>query len=350
MKRRKIRIAVAGLGRIGWDFHALGLAKHPRFSLVAVADTEEARRREAEDQLGCASHAGFDDMIGSADLEAVVIATPSHLHREMAVAALKRGLHVLLEKPMAPDYRDSRAIARAARQARRVLTVYQPVRLASSFQHLLRIVRSGRIGRVVWAQRGMWNYVRRDDWQSLRRYGGGMLNNYGAHGVDQLLQIVGYDVRRVFCTMQLVASLGDAEDVVKVIIQTRGGAVGQLDVNQASAVQPYELVVWGTRGTVAYENGRFRVRWCEPRNLPPKKLDRHLASAGRRYPHDEIPWEEETIAVDEGCGIDVFTDFADAIRKGTPPAVLPEEPLAVMRVLERCREGAGSIRRMREQD
>jgi len=347
MTPRKIGIGVAGLGRIGWSFHALSLAKHRDFRLVAVADTQRERRREAEQRLGCRSYAAFERMIEDEALEAVVIATPSHLHHEMAVAALRRGLHVLLEKPMASTYADAAAIAREARRAGRTLTVYQPHRLGAPFQHLLKLVRSGQVGPVTWAQLGIWNYVRRDDWQSLRRFGGGMLNNYGAHGLDQLLQIVGYDVERVFCQMQLVASLGDAEDVVKVVFATRRGAVGQLDVNQASALRPYELFVWGTRGAIEVRAQELFVRRLDPRKLPPKKLNRHLASAGRRYPRDDIPWEEVRVAADERLGVDVFKDFARAIRCGTPPAVPPEETLAVMKLIARCRECAGTVKRMR---
>ena len=346
MPARRIRIAVAGLGRIGWDFHALGLSRHRDFELVAVADTLPDRRSQAEQVLGCRTYADFAEMIRQGGLEAVVVATPTHLHRKLAVAALRLGLHVLLEKPMATSYRQAAAIARAAREAGRVLTVYQPLRLDAAFQHLLRVVRSGRIGPVFWAQRGMWNYVRRNDWQSLRRFGGGMLNNYGAHGLDQLLQIVGYDVRRVLCQMQLVASLGDADDVVKVVFETRQGALAQLDVNQASAVRPYELIVWGTRGAVELKGRELLVRRFDLRRLPPSKLNPALASTGRRYPHDDIPWEEQTTPVDERWGIDVFADLARAIRRGAPPAVRPEETLAVMRLIDRCRASAGRIRRI----
>ena len=346
MNARKIRIGVAGLGRIGWEFHARTLSKHADFSLVAVADTDANRRREAEQSCGCAAYAAFDDMVADGELEAVVVATPTHLHRDMAVRALRAGLHVLIEKPMAASHADASAIVRAAADAHRVLTTYQPGRLAASFQHLLRIVCAGRIGRVCWAQRGMFNYARRNDWQSLREFGGGMLNNYGAHGLDQLLQLVGYDVERVFCQMQIVASLGDAEDVVKAVFTTAGGAVGQLDINQASAVRPYELTVWGTVGAIVQEGKQFHLRAFDPANLPPKELDRSLASARRQYPSDDIPFVEETIAVDASCGIDVYANLAGAIRDGAPVAVPPQETLAVVQLMERCRESAGNITRM----
>jgi len=342
----KIRVGVAGLGRIGWHFHCKTLAGHPDFDLVAVQDADEGRLREAKETYGVATFGRLADMLRSAGLEVVAIATPTHLHREMAGEALRSGCHVMLEKPMAASARETEAIVRSAARHGRVLTVYQPHRAAAYFQHLRRILASGKIGQVYHVRRGMFNYVRRNDWQSLRRYGGGMLNNYGAHALDQVLQLVGCDVARVFCSLRRVASLGDADDVAKVLFETRRGSLGEVDINQASAVSPYELQVWGSRGSITLANGVFGIRYFEEGDLPPKPLDRSLASANRAYPSDDIPWREETVVVDAGLEVDVYADLAAAIRGGRPPLVQAKEALAVMRLIERCREDSGRVVRM----
>jgi predicted dehydrogenase len=174
-----------------------------------------------------------------------------------------------------------------------------------------------------------------------------MLNNYGAHAIDQQLAIIGYDVRRVFCGLQRVASLGDAEDVVKIVLETTDGVIGDIDICQASVIKPYRLTVWGTHGALWLENDVFKIRWFDPKKLPRKRLDCHLASAGRQYPSDAIKFREEQIAVDPRYGVDVYADFARAIRRGVPPLVKPEETLSVMRVIERCRKDAGGITAMK---
>ena len=74
-----------------------------------------------------------------------------------------------------------------------------------------------------------------------------------------------------------------------------------------------------------------------------KKLDPSLASAGRQYPGGPAGFIDSTIPVEEKYRVDVYEDFARAIRRGTKPFVSPEEPLAVMRMIERCRESAGRI-------
>jgi predicted dehydrogenase len=265
----------------------------------------------------------------------------------MAVEAVNAGCHVMLEKPMAPDSADAKAIVRAAARRRRVLTVYQPRRAAASYQHLRALLASGIIGEVYHVRIGMFQLSLRDDWQALRRFGGGMLNNYGAHGLDLLLQLVGYDVRRVFCTLRRVASVGDAEDVVKVIVQTAQGVLGELDINQASTINPYFMDVWGTRGALSLppdDPDHITVRRIADGTVRPRKLVASLASTGRRYPDaGDLPIRESRIKVDEGRAVDVYADFARAIRSGKPPFVRPEEPLAVMRLIDRCRAASGRI-------
>lgn len=342
-----IKIGVAGLGRIGWSFHAKGLSSHPDFQLMAVADTEPERRAQAQAELGCKAFASFDDMIANAELEAVVVATPTHLHHDMALNALAKRLHVIIEKPMAMNTAEARDIVRAAAAAGRKLTVYQPHRLAAYFQHLRQIVQSGKIGPVYWIRCGMFNYARRNDWQSLLKFGGGMLSNYGAHGVDQILGLAGFEVKRVFCDLQRVATLGDAEDVAKIVLETRQGVVGEVEISMASVINPYKLMVWGAHGGILYgggiSRGTFEVRWFDPARLPPKALNEGLASANRQYPADNIVFEEEQITIDPSLGIDLFADFAASIRTDRPPAVRPEETLIVMDALERCRKDSGDI-------
>jgi len=342
VKATKIRIAVAGLGRIGWTFHCRQIAAHPQFVLAAVADTDEARLREAERTYGCATFRSFQTMLREAAPDAVVIATPTHLHREMALAALRSGAHVFLEKPMAPDLKDARAIVAAASRAGRILTVYQPHRAAAYFQQALRLIAAGTIGQVYHARRGDFRFSRRNDWQSLLKFGGGMLNNYGAHYLDQLLCLTGRDVTDLFCRLRRVATLGDAEDVVKVAYATRAGITGELDVNMGSTISPYQMEVYGTKGAIVLHGEEFTVKTL-PASLPKKKLDASLASAGRAYPQEKVRFRERTVPVDGKLEVDVYADLARAIRTGSAPFVPPEETLALMEIMERCRKQAGPI-------
>lgn len=344
----RIRIGVAGLGRIGWKHHCQELARRPGFELTAVQEVVAERRREAEQVYGVPSYASFGAMLRRGGLDAVAIATPSHLHARMAVTALRAGCHVLLEKPMARSANEAEAIVRAAEEAGRLLTVFQSVRALAYFQHLRHLLASGIIGQVYHVRLTGYRYVRRNDWQSLSRYGGGVLLNVGSHLIDQLLQLIGYKVTRVFCDRKVVASLGDAEDVLKIVVVTREGVTGEIDVNQAATVTPSGPQVWGSEGALELtpSGDAFVVTRLDKSDLRPKELDPSLASPDRRYPNDDIWVKRKTIGVDPGYLVDIYANFASAILQGTSLFVKPEEPLAVMRLIDECRRCSGRIRRV----
>ena len=135
--------------------------------------------------------------------------------------------------------------------------------------------------------------------------------------------------------------------MVDVTLETAGGVVGSLQISQASVLRPYEFLVWGTHGGIELAGNRITVRSFDPDALPEKDLDTSLGSAGRQYPSDALELTEETIPVDSAYGIDVFADFAAAIRSGSQPAVPPRETLRLMAILEQCRESAAGIRDLR---
>lgn len=348
---RRIRIGVAGLGRIGWKCHCREIAQSSDFELAAVQEVVPERRREAEQVYGVPSYATLGAMLRRGNLDAVTIATPSHLHSRMAVAALRAGCHVLVEKPMARDAKEADAIVQAAEKAGRLVTVFQSCRALPYFQHLQRLLSTGIIGEVYHARLTGYRYVRRDDWQSLSKYGGGVLLNAGSHMIDQLLQLIGYNVTRVFCDRKVVASLGDAEDVVKIMVATREGVTGEIDINQAASVSSSGPQVWGTEGALELNAGldTFTVTLLDRSQLSPKELNPSLASRDRLYPNDDIWVKQKTILVDPSYLVDIYANFASAILRGEPLFVKPEEPLAVMRLIDRCRQDSGRVHRFHEE-
>lgn len=342
-------MAVAGLGRIGWGFHCNSIAQHSRFKLTAVCDNDEQRLAEARERFGCELFKDYEAMLRQPGLEAVAVATPTHLHKQMAQAAFRAGLHVFLEKPMAMDAREAQSIARSARRAGKVLTVYQPHRARALFQQVLKMVRSGRIGSICHVRLGVFRYVRRDDWQSLRRYGGGMLNNYGAHYLDLALVLTGHRIKRTFCQLKRVATLGDADDVVKLIYEAGSGALGEVDISMASTSNPYEMEVCGTRGSISKQGEELVLRYYPAGSFEPGELNRSLTAAERAYPSSSPTVREERIRVDEKHAIDVYRELARAIRDGKEPFVPPEQTVALMKLIDTCRSDAGRILDLRSE-
>ncbi|MDP6776696.1 MAG: Gfo/Idh/MocA family oxidoreductase, partial [Candidatus Latescibacteria bacterium] len=167
----KLKIAIVGLGRIGWGFHFMQSHRSAEFELVAAVDPLPERLAEARDLAGCRTYTRYGDMWKRESPDVVAIASPTRLHERSSRRALREGAHVILEKPMTTTVASAdRIIEEAERQDRRVF-VYQPHRLTPETRTAREIIQSGVLGPIYLIRRSAGRYVRRSDWQSLRKHG-----------------------------------------------------------------------------------------------------------------------------------------------------------------------------------
>ena len=147
-----LRTAVVGVRGIGGR-HVQTVAAHPRAELVAVADLDvEAGRVAAEPHRARACETLGQLLERESELDAVILATPHHLHAPMSLAALERGLHVYVEKPIATRISDADRVVEAASRAGRVLAVGHQYRTYPGNVRLKQIVDTelGDVQRIVW--------------------------------------------------------------------------------------------------------------------------------------------------------------------------------------------------------
>ncbi len=130
----KLKVGVVGLGGMG-SLHLENLLAEPRVELVGVADVDEAKLAEAS-RRGIRAYRDYRRLVE--DAEAVVIATPPFLHREQAVYALERGVHVFLEKPMGVSLDDAKAIVEAAERTGARLAVGYCLRFHEAYEWIAR--------------------------------------------------------------------------------------------------------------------------------------------------------------------------------------------------------------------
>src|SRR5258708_33074646 len=110
-----VRSGGLGAGRMGSN-HARVLAGLPNITLVGVVDPLPAHRTRATDLTSCRTFARLDELLAE-DVDAVTVAAPTHLHHEIALACIARGIHVMVEKPIASSVEEGRDIVGAARRA-----------------------------------------------------------------------------------------------------------------------------------------------------------------------------------------------------------------------------------------
>ncbi len=344
---RKLRTVVVGLGRIGWDYHVPMVRSHEGFDLVGVVDPSVERLAEAKERFGTAGFADYLAALTAAKPDLVVIASPTLFHADQAIAAMERGMDVFCDKPIAGSLEETDRMIAAMRQTGRKLMVYQPHRTSAYTVAMLDLLSRKPIGPVYMMKRAVSAYVRRNDWQAFTKYGGGMLNNYGAHYLDQLLYVSQDKPRRVSACLRAIATRGDADDVVKVLVETERGLILDLDINMATSATLPSWIVMGQYGSIEFQEAdkRFRVTYFDPAALPPMEASDTLAAQGRKYPGEAIPWQEEFIPLSLYADRDFYLETYRYFALGQPPFVSVEETRRLMWLLGECRREAGAVGR-----
>lgn len=336
-----VRVGIAALGRSGWGIHCNTLEPlTDKYKVVATADMDPARRKEAEEKFGCRTYPDFDSLVADGDIELLVVATPSHLHPEHAIRALEAGKHVVCEKPMAATADDADRMIAAAKKAGRLLAVFQNRRYMPDFQKVREVIASGKLGRIILIRIVVHGFSRRWDWQTLKEYNGGSLNNTGPHFLDQALQLFGDAEPEVFCRLERTLTSGDAEDHCKVILRAEGAPMIDFELTSACAYPQDTWLVMGTNGGLTGNRSGLRWKYVDFEKLPPRPVDR-TPLPDRSYNREELPWQEETWEQHDGGPSDrtlFYLDLYKTLREGAPLVITPESVRRQIAVLQKCHE------------
>ena len=338
-----LRTGVIGLGRVGWQKHIPQIRGHDGFELMAVVDPLPERLEEARIEFGVKGYRDHKSMLAGEKLDLVVIASPTPFHAEQAAAAFEAGVDVFCDKPIATSLSETESMIASAEAHGRKLMAYQPHRTYPEGVALKEILKRDLIGPVYMIKCAMSRWRRRNDWQALKEYGGGMLCNYGAHIIDLLLYLTKSRAKRISCALRTVASLGDADDVVKAVIETDSGVILDMDINQAAAWPMERWHVMGERGGAIYdhESKTWKVRYYRQEELPALKLQGTMAAEGRIYRiGQDIPWREETFSLSDFPEMDFYQKCYEHFALDQEPFVSLAETRELMRVLEQARLSA----------
>jgi scyllo-inositol 2-dehydrogenase (NADP+) len=341
-----VRYAVVGLGRAGWGIHVHQLRGRADSRIVAVVDPVEERRNEAVAEFQCAAYDSLAKMLKrhADDVDVAVVATRSADHARDTRVALRGGKHVVCEKPMAMSLRQADGMIRAADEANKKLFVHQNYRFYPEFLHLKETLDSGQLGRLFHVRCYTSSFARRNDWQTLAKHGGGVLNNTVIHFLDQILQFLPGRVTRACGDLQQVASAGDVEDHVKAFIKTHAGATADIEISTAQnlAMPLPKWILCGTHGTLTCDGERSIVRWFDPANAAPLEVIDGPAPQRKYGNPEKLPWQERTIEIAPRPH-GTFYDNVNAVLAGREAMrVTPESVRETMRVLELVRKDATS--------
>ncbi|MFT4164001.1 MAG: Gfo/Idh/MocA family oxidoreductase [Microlunatus sp.] len=321
-----LRIGIVGCGGQGV---VLGKAVQRLASveLVAAADpNEDAARHVAELAAEVSVHRSVADLLANAEVDAVLVATPHDVLAPAALAAIRAGKHVMIEKPMALDEVQAKEIEYAAASAGVTCLVGYSFRYGMA-RRVHEAFVAGAVGELT-ALTGSISLPRLDDgWSAERESGGGPLLFVGCHLLDLMLWLAGCDPVRVSAEISYRPESG-VDDTSAIQLDLAGGRFAQMLVTQSAAGFSYELQVIGTAGSISLRGRDFEDYQIEVYSSAIEAYREPVVfSAAGGDPID-------TMSVPE------LADFVEAIEQGRPPGVTASDGRRVLRVLDAARESA----------
>ena len=338
-----VRWGVIGAGGIA-DRRTIpeGITKARDTKLVAVMDVDEARARAVGEKYRCEAYSREEDLLSRDDIDAVYIATPTHLHHQQALLAFNAGKHILCEKPLALTLKEAEDMVGKAETAGLTLAVGFMMRFHAHHVRLKEMINKGELGDPVLgrAQLTCWYPDIPGAWRQVAELGGGgALMDMGSHCVDLLEMFMGRVVKESAFNATLTHKY-EVEDSSVVVLQFENGAFGIVDNNfnipDASALNVLE--VYGTRGSVEARGtigqsslGRMIARV--------EKEKRGYEAAQRREDSSEEQVEVAPVNIYQA----EIEDVNAAIREGRKPTNPGERGLWNLRVMlaayQSAREG-----------
>ena len=302
---RRLRVGVIGVGVMGSN-HARVLAELPGVDFVGIADPDRAQARSVAQALGCAEVADFSSLL-DAGLDAVTIAAPTHVHHEIALACIARGVHVLVEKPIASSTQEGRAIVAAARRAGVTLMVGHVERFNPAVQAIKDAIRGEDILSIAITRVGPF---------PPRMSNVGVVIDLAVHDIDLIRWFTDSEIIEV--QPQLSSAVAEREDIALLQFRTSSGVLAHINTNWLTPFKARDVQVATRRKYVMADLLTRQVTECFGFQPDGAYSMRHLPVG-----HAE-PLRAEIAA------------FVAAVRFGTTPAVTGEEGVASLEIAMRC--------------
>lgn len=315
----KVRFGLVGFGNMGSGHMLyLGQGEVAGASVEAVCDINPERLKRAGERYPTVKlYNNMDSMLSSGEIDAVLIATPHYDHPPLAIKALQKGFHVLIEKPAGVYTKQVREMNLEAEKSGKVFGIMYNQRTNPMYQKVRELIQSGELGdlkRINWIID--WyrpqSYYDSGGWRATwAGEGGGVLLNQDPHQLDLWQWICGMPKRvRAFCSFGKYHTI-EVEDEVTAYVEYENGATGVFITSTAMTPETNRLEVLGDRGKIVIENDSmafYRLR------VPERQFNREYTGG---FGKPEC-WKCE-IPIDPGFGgqhKEITQNFVDAIMKG----------------------------------
>lgn len=337
MSKKSYNFAIIGAGVIGKS-HAKMLRQVEQGTLVAICDIIPEKAKALAEQYECNWYNSIEEMLENETIDIVTICTPSGMHADHTIQAVRAGKHVISEKPMDVTLEKARMMIEECRKANRKLAVISQHRFDAATIEVKKDIDDGKFGKVI-VGNGAINWYRSQsyydsgDWRGTWELdGGGALMNQGIHTIDVLQYLAG-DIESVYAHCETMGHERiEVEDAAVATLRYKNGAIGTLvGTTCAFPGLSTRIEVFGKDGSAVIENDL----------LVHKVFRDDIGEVGNYGGVSQLETKEEVnetgasepAAISQNSHILQFKDFIEAIEENREPKVNGLEAIKPLKVI-----------------
>ena len=337
-----IRTGIVGYGLAGRLFHAYLVSRTDGLKLTAVASRDPERRAQAERDWSVDTYATLTGLLSDDDIRLVILATPHHTHASLAIEAMEAGRHVVVDKVMCMSAAEAEEMIAVSQRRGVTLSVFHNRRWDWGYLTVRKAVEDGLLGDPFLIERSVHRFRASRGWRTNRAESGGLLYDWGAHLIDQGLQLLGALPDAVHCKGHKYRWDGDIEDHVTCTLYFENGTEYRIEISNLSRIAKPHWYVLGTRGSLVKTGLDPQEDWMKKGEI----------EAAEEAPEDRVRVAAErdgeamemTLDPVKGSWVDYYRNIAAVLDSSAELAVKPGEMMDLMRVLDAATESLESGR------
>ncbi len=332
-----IKLGVLGVGRMGL-IHCQYIESTPGLDLVAASSSAEELTRAARDRFKIRVYNNHEQLLSDPEIQWVVIATTTEKHKKWALKAISAGKELIIEKPIALSFGDAEEIFRAADAQVARVTVHQNRRWDEDFKLVSKVLKESLLGDVYRIESrythysdswGSWGFQgTKNPWRLKKAFGGGLLNDWGPHLLDQLLLLTDSSITHIFGQLYRKIWSKEVEDHFWAEISFENGLSVRVEASNNYRIPQPRWCIVGTQGTLEIVGG------------DPADWSSALIRRGSEGSPEEIRYDIAQPELSSGF----YVEFATAVLNSKPLPVLPEQALKVMKLMDALKESDSTMR------
>ena len=249
---RKTGIALVGYGGMG-VWHNNLLERIEELELVGVYDIREERCELARSS-GVYAYGSLEELLADERVEIVTVIIPNHLHKDVCIQAMRAGKHVVCEKPVALNHAELEEMIAVSKECGVLFTAHQNRRWDEDYRTARYIYENALLGKTfriesrVHGSRGIPG-----DWRNQKKFGGGMVLDWGVHLLDQIMQMVNRKVLSIYATLSYVTN-ENCDDGFTVTIRFEGDVTVVVEVGTSHFIRLPRWYILGENGSAQIDN------------------------------------------------------------------------------------------------